>query len=67
MEIIGIVVSVIVGLYLIWAGFSILSLALGFGSTHKSDYVYPIIMICAGIAIEYYVFFEALTFSVGVK
>ncbi len=64
---IGIIFAVIIGLYFMYAGFALLTLSIGFGSVHKSDYIYPIVLTAIGLCIECYVFFEAINISVNVN
>ena len=66
MEWIGIILSIGFGLYMIVGGAGMYLFASGVGSVHKFDYIYPIIILILGLAIEYYVFFHAINISINV-
>ena len=66
LEIIGVVVLVIIGAYLILAGVAGLSLILGFTGKFSGEALLMLLMIVAGISIEAWVFFVALDISISV-
>lgn len=64
-EVLGVIFVAILGIGMIITGGSILSIAYGFGSQYRFDFVFGYSAIIIGLAIEAYIFTEKITIHIG--